>query len=83
MCCPVCFYEELLVVLFSEMSQIDTENDKKPKNFPIFRDFMHLSIFLIDFVNWTVQKSRQGKTVLSRMLRKEINGVFQTKTVQN
>ena len=41
MCCPVGFFEVLFTVFQVTMSQIDTENDKKPKfsNFQSFYAF--------------------------------------------
>ena len=59
------------------MSQIDTENGQKSQKFPIFKDFMHFFQIFTDFANWNVEKGQQGKKVLSSMLRKEINTVFQ------
>ena len=80
---PVVFYEELIAMFWMKMSQIDTENDKNPENFQFPKISCHFSKFLTDFVNWNVAKGQQGKNVLSSMLRKAINAVFQTKIVQN
>ena len=61
------------------MSQIDTEEDKSPKLLKVLTLF---STFPIDFVNWNVKQGQQGKNVLSSMFIKEVNAVFQTKTVR-
>ena len=62
-----------------KMSRIDTETDKSPNISKILTIF---SEFSTDFVNWIVKKGQQGKNVFSSMLIKEVNAVFQTKTVQ-
>ena len=38
--CPVGFSEKYTAVFFVKMTQIDTENDKKTKSFPIFKVFL-------------------------------------------
>ena len=40
MCCPVGFSEEFIAVFWVEMSQIDTEKDKKFSNFKDFMRFL-------------------------------------------
>ena len=65
------------------MSQIDTENDKNPKNFQFSKISCIFCKFLTDLANWNVEKDRQGKNVLSSMLRKEINTIFQKEIVRN
>ena len=65
------------------MSQIATENDKKPKTFHFQWFYAFFPQFLTHFVNWNVENDLQGKQVLSSELRKEINEDFQTKTVRN
>ena len=65
------------------MSQIDPKNDK---NFGIFQLSKILCFFsesLTNFVDWNVEKCQQGKYVLSSMLRKEINAVFQSEIVRH
>ena len=42
--CPVVFYEEIIVLFWMKISQIDTENDKISK-FLTVNDFMHLPDF--------------------------------------
>ena len=43
-------------------SQVDTENDKVPKIFPIFKVFMLFFVKVsTDFVDWNVLKGQQGK----------------------
>ena len=46
------------------MSQIDTENDKKPKIFQISY-FMHFLLVSTDFLDWNVLNGQQGKGWLS------------------
>ena len=41
MCCSVGFFEEFIAVSLVKMSQINTENNKKPMNFSIFKVLMH------------------------------------------
>ena len=39
-CCALVFYEEIIAVFKFKKSQIETENDKKPKIFQTFKVFM-------------------------------------------
>ena len=55
-----------------KMSQIDTENDKNLKISHFSKISCFFSKFLADFVNWNVEKSQEGKNVLSSMLRKRM-----------
>ena len=41
MCYPVGLLEEISAVFYMTLSQIYTENYKDPRNFSIFKDFMH------------------------------------------
>ena len=61
--CP----EEFIVVFQVKMSQIDTENDNKNQNSPIFEVFMHVFKFSTDFVICNVETGQQEKNVLSSM----------------
>ena len=63
-----------------KLSQIDTKNDK---NRNVSKILCIFSKFSTDFVNWNVENGQQGKHVLSSMLRKKTNAVFQTKIVEN
>ena len=64
------------------MSQVDTENDKNPKNL-LFSMISYISSkVLTDFVIWNVATGQKGKIVLSSKLRKEMNAVFQTKCTE-
>ena len=47
-CCPVGFSEEIMAIFFTKKSQIHTENNKNPKNFPLFKDFMLFSQFFYE-----------------------------------
>ena len=64
------------------MSQNDTENDKNPKVFLFSKISCIFSKLSTDFVNWKIEKGQQRENVLSNMLRKEVNAVFQTKIVR-
>ena len=59
------------------MSQIDIQNDKKPKIF----QFPKFSCIFVegsaDFVDSNVENGKQGTNVLSSMLKKEKNEVIQ------
>ena len=59
-----------------KMSQIDTKNDKTPKFSNFQKSYAFFFKFSTDFVDWNVEKGQEGKTVLSSLLRKEINVVF-------
>ena len=67
-CCPVGFSKELNAVFKVKMSKINTENDKKPKNFQFPKFLCILSKFLSDYVDWNSEKDQQGKTLLSSRL---------------
>ena len=45
--------------------------------------YAFFSEFSTDVADWNVEKDQKGENVLSSMLIKEINTVFQTKTVEN
>ena len=67
------------------MSQIDTQNDKNPEIFQLFKQ-KTLCIFPQSFDrlrHLEIRKGQQGTNVLSSMLRKEIKAVFQTKAGRN
>ena len=84
MCCRVTFSEEFTAVFGVKASQIDNDDDKNPKLFPVFKAFMHFFyIILTEFVAWNVETGQQLLKVLFSMLRKEINAILQTKTVRN
>ena len=64
-------FQELIAVFQIKVSQIDTENDKKPKTFHFSIFFAIFVKFLTDFVNCNVEKGQQGKNLLSsRLFRK-------------
>ena len=63
--CPVGFSEEMIAAFQMKKSQINTENDKHPKNFPFYKVFRNFSS---DFGNWNVLKGQQGKGWLSSSL---------------
>ena len=63
-----------------KMHYIDTDNEK---SFQIFTFPKIFGIFSTDFVKWNIEKGQQETNMLSRLHRKKINAVFQTKTVQN
>ena len=58
---PEVFIEERIPMFQLKMSQIDTENDKKPKSFQFSKISCIFSKFLTDFVNWNVEMGQQGK----------------------
>ena len=58
---PVVFNEDIIAIFRLKMSQIDTENDKNPKNFQFSKISCIFSKFLTDFANWNVEKGKQGK----------------------
>ena len=49
---PVVFNEDIIAIFCLKMSQIDTENDKNPKNFQFSKISCIFSKFLTDFANW-------------------------------
>ena len=81
--CPVVFYVEMIAMIRMKKSQIDTENDKNPENFLFSNILRTLPKISTNFVNCNIETGQQGKNVLSTLLRKEMNAVFQTKTVRN
>ena len=45
-----------------KMSQIDTENDKKPQIFQLSKFFLAFFVTIsTDFVDWNISKGQQGK----------------------
>ena len=68
MCCSVGFFKEFITVSLVKMSQINTENNKKPMNFSIFKVNAFLVKVSTDFVGWNALKGQQGKSLLSRSL---------------
>ena len=58
---PVVFNEDIIAIFWLKMSQIDTENDKNPKNFQFSKISCNFSKFLSNFANWNVEKGQQGK----------------------
>ena len=65
------------------MSQIDTENDKKPKTFQFSKILCIWFQVSTDIVDRNVQKSQQGKNVLSKSLFRRVYFIFFIENVSN
>ena len=72
MCCLVCFSEKFRAVCYMKNSQIDTENNKKPKssNFQFF--YCIFCNGLDGFLDRNDLKGQQGKNWLSSRLSRRV-----------
>ena len=68
--CTVVFHGNIIAVFQTKMSQIDTENDKKPKLFQFSKFISFSPTFFTDFVDWKVEKGQQGKMCFPVCLEK-------------
>ena len=66
-----------------KLSHIDPKNDKNLGISSVFEGFMHFFQIFDGLCGLERQKCQQGKYVLSGMLIKEINAVFQSEIVRN
>ena len=67
-----------------KITQIDTENDIKSQNFPVFKIFEQLfSKNLTDFMNWSVEKGQQRNNVLSSRLFRKVYCRFSSENTSN